>query len=114
MYLLAPIITASSTPLSRSELQAQRDAVLKFLGGDGDCKGTKWAGKVMSPTGLFMRKSDGRSVLALDKPGPELASSGRSGDEERVVLVKFLKEGPRNVEVMLRRDVLSEERGAKI
>ena len=61
-----------------------------------------------------MRKSDGRSVLALDKPGPELADSGRRGDDERVVLVKFSKEGPRNVEVRLRRDVLSEERGAKI
>jgi len=66
--------------------------------------------KVMSPTGLFFRKSDGRSVLALDKPGPELKDSGRGGDKDRVVLVKFGKEGPRNVEVRLRKDVLNEER----
>jgi hypothetical protein len=108
------MLTSSSTPLSTSELQAQRDAVLEFLKGDGDGKGVKWADKVISPTSVLMRKSDGRGVLGLDKPGPELAGSGRSGDEERVVLVKFGKEGPRNVEVRLKKDVLAEERGAKL
>ena len=82
---------------------------MEFLKGDGDGKGVNWADKVMSPVGLLMRKSDGRSVLALDKPGPELKDSGRSGDEKRVVLVKFSKEGPRNVEVRLRKDILDEE-----
>lgn len=57
-----------------------------------------------------MRKSDGRSVLGLDKPGPELKGSGRGGDESRVVLVKFRKEGPRDVEVRGRAEVLREER----
>lgn len=84
---------------------------MEFLQGDGgDGKGTKWADKVMSPIGLLMRKSDGRSVLGLDKPGPELKESGRRGDEKRVVLVKFSKEGPRNVEVRERREVLEEEK----
>jgi hypothetical protein len=67
----------------------------------------------MSPSGLFMRKSDGRSVLALDKPGQELDGSGRSGDPERVVLVRFSKEGPRDVDVRWRREVLNEERAWK-
>ena len=58
-----------------------------------------------------MRKSDGRSVLGLDKSGRELEGSKRSGDPERVVLVKFGKEGPRDVEVRRRREVLDEERG---
>jgi len=61
-----------------------------------------------------MRKSDGRSVLALDKSGLELEGSGRGGDSERVVLVKFSKEGPRDVEVRGRREVLEEERGGKL
>ena len=60
-----------------------------------------------------MRKSDGRSVLALDKPGLELDGSGRSGDPERVVLVRFSKEGPRDVDVRSRREVLEEERAWK-
>ncbi len=64
----------------------------------------------MSPTGILLRKSDGKSVLGLDKPGPELKGSGRGGDGVRVVLVKFGKEGPRNVEVRMRREVLDEEK----
>jgi hypothetical protein len=115
MHLLAPFLSnPNSKKVSAEELQQQRDGVLNFLKGDGDGKGVKWADKVMSPIGLLMRKSDGRSVLALDKPGPELKDSGRRGDEKRVVLVKFSKEGPRNVEVRLRKDVLDEEKAAKL
>ncbi|TVY53520.1 putative nudix hydrolase, partial [Lachnellula suecica] len=67
MHLLSPFLSPPpSTPLSISELQAQRDGVMDFLQGDGDGKGVRWADKVMSPIGLLMRKSDGRSVLALD------------------------------------------------
>lgn len=113
MSLLAPFLNVSSSSnLSTKELQKQRDGVLEFLKGDGDGKGVVWADKVMSPVGFLMRKSDGRSVLALDKPGPELKDSGRRGDEKRVVLVKFSKEGPRNVEVRLKKDVLDEEKAA--
>lgn len=83
---------------------------MTFLQTDGDGKGVEWAEKCMSPTGLLMRKSDGRSVLALDRPGPEVEESGRRGDEKRVVLVKFTKAGPKDVEVRLRQDVLDEER----
>jgi hypothetical protein len=112
MHLLEPFLKAPSpgTKFSTEELQSQRDDVMEFLKGDGDGKGVKWADKCMSPQGLMFRKKDGRSVLALDKPGPELAGSGRSGDFERVVLVKFSKEGPRNVEVRLRSEVLAEEK----
>lgn len=53
---------------------------------------------------------DGRSVLGLDYPGPELEGTGRGGDKERVVVVRFGKEGPRDVEVRERAEVLGEER----
>ena len=85
--------------------------MLDFLKGDGgDGGNVTWAHKCMSPIGLMMRKSDGRSVLGLDKPGPELNDSGRSGDKKRVVLVKFGKGGPRDVEVEERSNVLDAER----
>jgi hypothetical protein len=114
MYLLAPFLDIStSKSLSTAELQKQRDGVLQFLEGDGDGKGVKWADKCISPVGIMMRKSDGKSVLALDKPGLELTGSGRSGDVERVACVKFSKEGPRSVEIRLRREVLAEEKAGE-
>jgi hypothetical protein len=110
MHLLSPFLTPYPF-LPPEELQAQRDKVLKFLQGDGgDGRGIKWADKAMSPIGLLMRKKDGKSVLGLDKPGPELSGSSRAGDEKRVVLVKFGKGGPRDVEVKERNEVLEEER----
>lgn len=110
MHLLSPLL-APSPSLTAVELQMQRENVLEFLKGDGgDGKGIRWKDKVMSPIGLLMRKSDGRSVLGLEKPGPELASKGRGGDEKRVVLVKFGREGPRDVEVRERKEVLAEEK----
>ncbi|EFQ33591.1 NUDIX domain-containing protein [Colletotrichum graminicola M1.001] len=72
-----------------------------------------WAHKVMSPHNLFIRERDGRVVLGLDKPGPELKGSGRGGDWERVVLVEFTRDGPRKVEVRGREEVLREEKEAK-
>lgn len=84
---------------------------MEFLKGDGgDGKGVKWGEKVMSPIGILMTK-EGRSVLGLEKPGPELNGSGRSGDEKRVVLVRFGKGGPRDVEVREKKSVLEEEKG---
>lgn len=72
-----------------------------------------WSEKVMSPHTLFIRDSDDRIVLGIDKPGPELKGSGAGGDFERVVLVKFAKGGPRDVEVRGREEVLREEKVLK-
>ena len=77
-----------------------------------------WSRKVISPAVLAAprrrrggdggdgRGEDGRAVLALDRPGPELRGSGRGGDWERVVLVAFRDGTPRDVEVRWRRDVV--------
>ncbi|KAF7958328.1 hypothetical protein EAE96_001879 [Botrytis aclada] len=99
---------------SPEELSAQRTQVLHFLQGDGDdSSGVLWGDKVMSPLSLGVRKKngDGRVILGLDGQGPELEGRGRKGDGKRVVLVRFGKEGPREVEVRERREVLEEERG---
>jgi hypothetical protein len=87
--------------------EERRERLRGFIRSDGT---PRWGDKYISPMGLSFGRSDGRAVLALDKPGPELEGTGLRGDDQRVVLVKFKKEGPRDVEVRWRRDVLEEER----
>ncbi|KAK4129776.1 hypothetical protein N657DRAFT_563424 [Parathielavia appendiculata] len=103
----------------REYYQSQREVLLTFLRSvptsqvvdTARTDTIPWPDKVMSPTLLFKRKGDGRLVLGLDKPGPELKDSSRGGDWERVVLVDLRKEGPGDVEVRGREEVLREENG---
>lgn len=62
------------------------------------------------PEQIAKRESDGRTVLGLGKPGWELRHTTRRGDEERVILADFQKEGPRRVELGWRDEVLLEEK----
>ncbi|KAK3938438.1 nudix domain-containing protein [Diplogelasinospora grovesii] len=128
LYLLTLVSNFLGSAVSAKndgDYQKQRDALLQFinttpttmiegpLAGSGKVHPTgmiPWSEKTMSPTALFVRQSDKRIVLGLDKPGPELKDSGKGGDWDRVVLVNFTKQGPRDVEVRLREDVLKEER----
>lgn len=116
--------SAASGDASPETYARQREALVSFLSQTPTASpGSKaaehptanipWADKVISPHTLFIRRRDGRVVLGLDKPGPELKDSGRGGEWEKVVLVRFKKEGPREVEVRLREDVLKEEKVAE-
>ena len=53
------------------------------------------------------------AVLALDRPGREVEeqANGRRGVREGVVTTKFKWEGPRDVDVRRREDVLGRGRG---
>ena len=111
MHLLAPFLPPLTGPDSTDpgKLSKQRESAMSFVR-SGD---PSWMEKCISPTALLWKRSDGRAVLALDKPGPELEGSSRKGDTERVVLVSFRKEGPRNVEVAWKKDVFEAERHAE-
>ncbi|KAH7313438.1 hypothetical protein B0I35DRAFT_435181 [Stachybotrys elegans] len=120
LSLLTRFITATTRGLSPEELAAQRERLLAFLGTTptADTERGKahptasipWADKLISPHNLFVRQSDNRVVLGLDKPGPELKGSGRGGDWERVAIVRFTKAGASEVEIRRRQDALEEER----
>jgi hypothetical protein len=98
----------------------QREQLLSFIrtvptadtprGKDHAVSAIPWGEKCISPHNLFIRQQDGRVVLGLDRPGPELKGSARGGEWERVVLVRFAKGGPSEVEVRTREDVLAEEK----
>lgn len=98
---------------------SQREALLAFLRKTPTATHPKaakqatsqisWADKVISPVTALMR-ADGRAVLSLERPGPELKGTGRGGDWERVVLVRFAKGTATEVEVRDREEVFAEER----
>ncbi|KAK3070271.1 hypothetical protein LTR53_010742 [Teratosphaeriaceae sp. CCFEE 6253] len=98
----------SREPIPREELEARRKTLEDFVK-TGD---PPWTEKCISPTvqpprGGKMRE-DGRVVLGLNRPGPELeaAKTGRKGVAEQCVLVEFKKEGPRKLAVISREEVM--------
>lgn len=113
---------SSSNDDATTHYQSQRKALLEFLHKTPTATHPKamkqatsaisWADKVISPVTALVCP-DGRVVLGLEKPGPELKGSGRGGDWERVVLVRFDKGTATEVEVRLREDVFDEERSRK-
>jgi len=111
LHLLSPFLSPENVPnvIGPQELARQRDALMDFVN-TGD---PPWGEKCISPSGILWKQGDGRAVLALDKPGPELEGSGRRGDADRVVLVRFNKEGPRELDVAWKKDIIREEREAK-
>ncbi|KAF1955091.1 hypothetical protein CC80DRAFT_549807 [Byssothecium circinans] len=131
LYLLAPFlcpaITSSSSSSSSSssliaspeELLGERERFLEFLAGPRVCGGRAEVGfaeACISPVEVardgdgegLVAVERGRSVLALDWPGEEVEEQGlgRRGLREWVVLARFMREGPRDVEVRRRDEVL--------
>lgn len=101
MWQLSKFLRNASA--STEELEREREKARKFLQGTGG-NDVPWAEKCISPQTLGLWQ--GRAVLDLSKPGPELKDSGRKGETGEVVLVKFSKAGPREVEVKSRAEVL--------
>lgn len=118
-FCTGPPCTSSTAQDPRTHYQSQRKALLDFLHKTPTAthpkalkqttSGIPWADKVISPVTALVRP-DGRVVLSLEKPGPELKGSARGGDWERVVLVRFSKGTATEVEVRDREDVFEEER----
>ncbi|KAL5606631.1 hypothetical protein BROUX41_003028 [Berkeleyomyces rouxiae] len=114
VYLLSHVATylpgvkGINSASKAKALQEQRDNLVAFLqrpqDGDDVCARTSWAEKVISPTAAG-KCADGRIIMTLEHPGPELKAAGRHGDRERVVIGKFTKDGVSAVEVRMRNDV---------
>ncbi|KAI0141972.1 hypothetical protein BJ166DRAFT_597344 [Pestalotiopsis sp. NC0098] len=121
-FLLTLVVqhcTGGPASSSAEHYASQRESLLAFLHKTPTATHPKavkqatshiaWADKVISPVTALMR-ADGRAVLSLERPGPELKGSGRGGDWERVVLVRFAKGTATEVEVRDREEVFAEER----
>ncbi|KAJ5103359.1 Cystathionine beta-synthase core [Penicillium argentinense] len=85
---------------SIQEMEKRRTALTEFVHSGSP----PWTDKYISPKMLKITE-DGRAVLALDDAGPELKGSGRRGESDRVVLVRFTKGSAREVDVAWKKDV---------
>lgn len=108
LHLIAPFLSPESATTNNSPaaLKDQRDRLIAFVHSGNP----PWTDKCISPTVLPRRNIDGRAVLDLSYPGPELEGRGREGEQELVVLSVFRKEGPRRVDVAFRKDVVEGEK----
>lgn len=90
--------------LSRGELEARRKRLVQFVKSGNP----PWTDMCISPQTMAppKKREDGKQVLTLQKPGPEMKDSGRAGCSELCVLVDFTREGPRRVEVVPREEAL--------
>ena len=102
-------ITRDHVP--QEELEARRKRLVDLIKSGNP----PWTEKCISPTVQpprgGKRREDGRVVLGLERPGPELeaANAGRRGHTEECVLVDFRKEGPRRVAVISRAEAMKPE-----
>jgi hypothetical protein len=110
-FLLNMIAQFFAVKIVPRDYQAERTALSSFLGavptGPSDHPTTliPWADKVMSPTPSGLMTEDGRMIILLDGPGPELRDSTRAGDWDRVVVSRRERTGPSEAEVVWRKDV---------
>lgn len=127
-YLSASVTSPSSPVPSTAELALEREKLMAFLKKprmyDGRAE-VSFAEACISPVvlgkGEYGEKSqDGvggvdrhTAVLVLDRPGREVEAqgAGRSGIREWVVTTKFKGEGPRDVDVRRREEVLGRVAG---
>lgn len=70
-----------------------------------------WKDKVISPTPSGLSTADGRMIIALDGPGPELQGQ-RAGDWDRVVVSRRERTGPSEARVCWRSEVWPEAEAA--
>lgn len=109
LHLVAEFLDQSPrAPGVVEELKRHREGLVEFVHSGQP----PWTDKCISPKMLKMAE-DGRAVLALDHPGPELKGTGRRGEADRVVKVKFKQGSARELELQWKKDALRETGGEK-
>ncbi|SMR43441.1 unnamed protein product [Zymoseptoria tritici ST99CH_3D1] len=104
----------SKEAVPREELENRRKALVEFVKSGSPPWTEKCISPIVQPPRDGKPREDGRAVLGLNRPGPELENAGleRSGVREECVLVDFQKGGPRRVAVISREEALGS--GAKL
>ncbi|KAL3474682.1 hypothetical protein BJX99DRAFT_248038 [Aspergillus californicus] len=85
---------------SPKELQQRREQLINFAHSGSP----PWTEKCISPK-VGKYAEDGRAVMLLDQPGNELEGTGRRGESDRVVLVRFQSGSARELSLGWKRDL---------
>ena len=93
----------------RQEESSRRRSELRQFAHSGT---PPWTHKFISPRPIGSH-NDGRTILALDSSGPELKGTDKTGEYDRVVLSRFSKEGPRDVEIRWRSEIVPQKEAVK-
>ncbi|KAK2744628.1 hypothetical protein FQN57_004233 [Myotisia sp. PD_48] len=97
-YLQRP---GETVPISVQESAKRRAELLEFnFSGE-----IPWAYTFISPRGIATLP-DGRTIMDLSDPGPELKGSTKKGYMDRVTVSRFTKEGPKEVDVHYRSEIV--------
>ncbi|KAL4913416.1 hypothetical protein BDW62DRAFT_192513 [Aspergillus aurantiobrunneus] len=98
--LAAQFLDMEPRTVSPDELQRRRARLIDFAHSGNP----PWTEKCISPkVGKFAE--DGRAVMVLDHPGPELQGTDRRGESERVVLVRFQDGNARELSLAWKKDI---------
>ncbi|KAL4998801.1 hypothetical protein BDV10DRAFT_194131 [Aspergillus recurvatus] len=100
LSLAAQFLDKEPRTVEPDELQRRRTQFIDFAHSGSP----PWTEKCISPkVGKFAE--DGRAVLTLEHPGPELEGTDRRGDPERAVFVRFRKGSARELSLAWKKDI---------
>ncbi|KAL4954744.1 hypothetical protein BDW69DRAFT_162557 [Aspergillus filifer] len=100
LQLAAQFLDKEPRTDSPEELQRRRTQLTEFAHSGSP----PWTEKCISPK-IGKYAEDGRVVMLLDHPGPELKDTNRKGESERVVLLRFEKGSARELSLAWRKDL---------
>jgi hypothetical protein len=100
LSLAAQFLDKEPRRIAPDELQRRREQLTEFAHSGSP----PWTEKCISPkVGKFVE--DGRAVLTLEHPGPELEGTDRRGESERAVLVRFKNGSARELSLAWKKDI---------
>ncbi|KAL4754200.1 hypothetical protein BDW72DRAFT_214645 [Aspergillus terricola var. indicus] len=100
LSLAAQFLDKEPRRIAPDELQRRREQLIEFVHSGSP----PWTEKCISPkVGKFAE--DGRAVLTLEHPGPELEGTDRRGESERAVLVRFQNGSARELSLAWKKDI---------
>ncbi|KAL4765982.1 NUDIX hydrolase [Aspergillus foveolatus] len=100
LSLAAQFLDKEPRQMAPDELQRRREQLIEFAHSGSP----PWTEKCISPrVGKFAE--DGRAVLTLEHPGPELEGTDRRGESERAVLVRFKNGSARELSLAWKKDI---------